>query len=91
MAIDGRGPGPERHPELGALKIPGSRDGGLGRAAMRRRFDEAALAAAVRELRTRRRRAPIAVARAQHRPRAGLRAAGAGSDARSNQPAPPRA
>ena len=85
MAFDGRGPAPERHPGLGRLKIPGSRDGGLARAAMRRRFDEAVLAAAVRELRTRRRRA---VARAQQSPGAAQRAAGASSDPRPNQSAP---
>lgn len=88
MAFDGRGPAPERHPALGRLKIPGSRDGGLTRAAMRRRFEEAALAAAVRELRTRRRHAPVAVARAQQSPGAAQRAAGASSDARPNQSAP---
>lgn len=55
MTIEGRWPTPDRDPQLGRLKRRSSRDGERARAAMRRRFDEAALAAAVRELRTRRR------------------------------------
>lgn len=55
MKIDGPRPAPERHPRVGRLKIRSSRDDERVRAAARRRFDEAALATAVRELRTRRR------------------------------------
>lgn len=55
MTIDGRRPAPDKDPERDRLKIRGRRHGERAQAAMRRRFDEAALAAAVRELRTRRR------------------------------------
>ena len=54
MTIDYRRPAPGREPDGDRLKIRG-RAGERARAATRRRFDEAALAAAVRELRTRRR------------------------------------
>lgn len=55
MVIDGRRPAPETHSQPGRLKTRGSREAELARAATRRRVNEAALAAAVRELRTRRR------------------------------------
>ena len=57
MTIDAPRPAPERDPHLARMKIRSSRDGERVRAATRRRFEEAALAAAVRELRTHRRQA----------------------------------
>ena len=55
MTTDRRWPALNRDPALRRPKAVRSRDAGRARAATRRRSDEAALAAAVRELRTRRR------------------------------------
>ena len=55
MTTDGQRPVLNRGAALGRPKKARSRDAGRAHAATRRRSDEAALAAAVRELRTRRR------------------------------------